>query len=238
MTNAVNTGNGLNYDQFTQDKIASDKAKELSQNVGKANPKGVLDKDAFMKLLLTELKYQDPTSPMDSSKMLEQTSQLATLETQQNTNKMMQGLAKQMKSYSNLNALSALGTMVKYGSGEVIKSNSDDIKIKIYVPEFAKEGEYQIYDKTGEKLISTTKFGNAPAGLHEITWDGKDDNRKEVENGSYIVKVKYKNKDGAVRVANYGEYPIEAVKFINGKPKVKIAGEFTDIDKISEFYRI
>lgn len=236
MPNSVNSGNGFDYNQFTQDKILADKMKELSNKAGKSNPQGALDKDAFMKLLLTELKYQDPTSPMDSAKMLEQTSQLATLETQENTNKMMKELAAQMNTYSNLNALSALGTMAKFGSNEVVKNSNNDIKIKIYVPEFAKEGAYQIFDKNG-KLISATKFGNAPAGLHEITWDGKDSKGQDVENGSYIVKVTYKNNDGAVRVANLGEYPIEGVKFINGKPKVKIAGEFIDIDKISEFYR-
>ena len=51
------------------------------------NPNGVLGKDDFLKLLLLELKYQDPTSPMDSEKILSQTSQLAGLEASENTNK-------------------------------------------------------------------------------------------------------------------------------------------------------
>ena len=48
--------------------------------------KRALQKDDFLKLLLVELQHQDPTEPMDSEKILSQTSQLATLESAQNTN--------------------------------------------------------------------------------------------------------------------------------------------------------
>ncbi len=39
-----------------------------------------LDKQAFLELLVTQLRYQDPTSPMDTSQMMAQTTQLATME--------------------------------------------------------------------------------------------------------------------------------------------------------------
>lgn len=237
MENRVNN-DALNYSQFTQDKILADKERELSQKAGRSNPKASLDKDAFMKLLLTELKYQDPTDPMDSSKMLEQTSQLAALETQENTNKMMKELASQLKDYANLNALGALGTIAKTGSDSILKIDNNDIKIKVFVPEFAVKGSYEIYDTTGEKLITSIGFGNAPAGIHEIIWDGKNNDGKEVENGNYIIKIKYENQDGQKGIATMGDYPIESVKFVDGKAMVKVAGEFVEIDKIREFYRI
>ncbi|MEJ5944063.1 flagellar hook capping FlgD N-terminal domain-containing protein [Pseudokineococcus basanitobsidens] len=43
-------------------------------------PTQTLDKDAFMKLLVTQMRYQDPSSPMDTSQMMAQTSQLTTVE--------------------------------------------------------------------------------------------------------------------------------------------------------------
>ena len=39
-------------------------------------PGTVLDRDAFLKLLVAQLKYQDPTNPADASQMVAQTSQL------------------------------------------------------------------------------------------------------------------------------------------------------------------
>ncbi len=44
------------------------------------NPGSVLDRDAFLKLLVAQLKYQDPTSPTDASAMMAQTSQLTMVE--------------------------------------------------------------------------------------------------------------------------------------------------------------
>jgi len=39
-----------------------------------------LDKQAFLELLVTQLRYQDPTSPMDTSQLMAQTTQLTTME--------------------------------------------------------------------------------------------------------------------------------------------------------------
>lgn len=39
-----------------------------------------LDKDAFLQLLVASLKYQDPSEPMDTSELMAQTTQLASME--------------------------------------------------------------------------------------------------------------------------------------------------------------
>ena len=56
------------------------------------NPNGILGKDDFLNLLLVELQNQDPTDPMDSDKILSQTSELASLEASTNTNKALEDL--------------------------------------------------------------------------------------------------------------------------------------------------
>ncbi|WP_433079950.1 flagellar hook capping FlgD N-terminal domain-containing protein [Dactylosporangium sp. CA-052675] len=45
-----------------------------------AKPGGDLGKDAFLKLLVAQLKYQDPSKPMDNSEFLAQTAQFTTVE--------------------------------------------------------------------------------------------------------------------------------------------------------------
>lgn len=45
-----------------------------------SNPGAELDRDAFLKLLVAQLKYQDPTNPTDPSTMMAQTSQLSMVE--------------------------------------------------------------------------------------------------------------------------------------------------------------
>ena len=44
------------------------------------SPKQSLDSEAFMQLLVTQLRNQDPSSPMDTNQMIAQTTQLAMME--------------------------------------------------------------------------------------------------------------------------------------------------------------
>ncbi|GAB2693910.1 flagellar hook capping FlgD N-terminal domain-containing protein [Thalassiella azotivora] len=43
-------------------------------------PKNELDKDAFLQLLVAQMRYQDPSSPMDTSAFMAQTTQLTSVE--------------------------------------------------------------------------------------------------------------------------------------------------------------
>ena len=65
-----------------------------SSNDAVYNPKSKLDKDAFMKLFLKELEMQDPTDPMDTDKMLEQTAYLSTMEMNNNMQTTLNNLSK------------------------------------------------------------------------------------------------------------------------------------------------
>jgi flagellar basal-body rod modification protein FlgD len=51
-----------------------------SSSTGTTGPKQTMDADVFMKLLITQLRTQDPTAPMDSNAMIAQTTQLASMQ--------------------------------------------------------------------------------------------------------------------------------------------------------------
>jgi len=65
---------GINGKYSTYDK---DKPKEYKSN---------LDKDAFLKLLVTQLKYQDPLEPTKDNEFIAQLAQFSALEQSQNSN--------------------------------------------------------------------------------------------------------------------------------------------------------
>jgi flagellar basal-body rod modification protein FlgD len=69
-----------------------------------------LDKDAFLKLLVTELRHQDPTQPMENKEFISQMAQFSALEQMTNVNKSVQQLNKSSRSAE---AYSLLGKNVK-----------------------------------------------------------------------------------------------------------------------------
>jgi flagellar basal-body rod modification protein FlgD len=57
-----------------------------------------MGKDAFMKLLITQLKYQDPTRPMEDREFITQMAQFSALEQMTNMNKEITSLARSTRS--------------------------------------------------------------------------------------------------------------------------------------------
>ena len=86
-------------------------ANGLYANTPTRVPKQTLDSEAFMSLLVTQLKNQDPSSPMDTNAMIGQTTQLAMMEQLTGMNKTSgENFALQMR----VAASALIGQQVSY----------------------------------------------------------------------------------------------------------------------------
>jgi flagellar basal-body rod modification protein FlgD len=103
-----------------------------------------LDREAFLKLLVAQLKYQDPSKPMDSSEMISQSAQLSvvdklesissTLAESNSANRLTLGGAVIGKQVTYLEkdgaTMSALVTGVAFdGATTVLKAGTTDIPL-------------------------------------------------------------------------------------------------------------
>ncbi len=204
------------------------------------NPKGNLDGKAFMKLLLTELKYQDPTQPMDSEKMLAQTSQLATLETQESTNKLMKELAQSLKSQTssgaNAYAISAIGKLASIGKVDIaVTKEQTGTGFDIYFPENGDGPGKLIIKDNKNNEIYMRDIENIKKGVQNFQWDLKDNTGKRVENDTYTVSVEYVGEDGKTHTVKPGLYPVEAVKFVKGEAQLKVGHSYVPMKNVKEF---
>ncbi|EAH5523968.1 TPA: flagellar basal body rod modification protein [Campylobacter jejuni] len=216
-----------------------------------SNPNATLDKDAFLKLLLIELQHQDPTDPMDSDKMLTQTSQLSALEMQQNTNTTMQKMVETMQKLSDsfstsmsTSALGAIGKMATVSDNKIKLTGADElIALKMYLPEDSDENgvTLEIYDSNNKLVFSEKSDAKSISqGLFTMEWPGRNNDGVYAGDGEYTVKMVYNNKNGEKITANYGTYPIEGVVFKDGVAYAKMAGQEVPFDAIQEItdYRL
>lgn len=213
--------------------ISSTAASATTASSGATNPNGVLGKDDFLKLLLLELKYQDPTSPMDSEKILAQTSQLATLESSQNTNKALETLAAALNSSMQYSGISAIGKIADTGSNAVILSEGTPVDFELYFPTALQNGDINILDNNGQ-ILRTMKIGATDAGVAKYTWDGKDSNGAALKEGIYYIESTYTDAAGASATTRIGRYPIESIKFDGGTTYAKLGSSYVDFSTIKE----
>lgn len=197
------------------------------------NPNGVLGKDDFLKLLLLELKYQDPTAPMDSEKILSQTSQLATLEASSNTNKALETLAASLSSSMQYSGIAAIGKIADTGSNAIVREEGENVDFELYFPEDVTSGKVNILDNNGN-ILRSMAIGATDAGIAKYTWDGTNNNGTELDEGVYYVESTYTKADGTNATSRVGLYPIESIKFDGGKTYAKLGSNYVDFSTIKE----
>jgi flagellar basal-body rod modification protein FlgD len=194
-----------------------------------------LSNDDFMTLLLVELQNQDPTEPTDTEQILTQTSQLATLEATDNTNKALEDLVATMKASSDFSAISAIGKTADLGSNAITLTEGEESTFEIYFPSDVAYGNVEILDSDG-RVISTISAEAGDAGLYTYTWDGKDSAGNSVDEGIYYVTASYTNSAGEALNTRVGTYPIESVRFDEGETYVKVGSGYIPLENVVEIY--
>ena len=71
-----------------------------------------MGKDEFLKMLVAQLKHQDPMNPMDGTAFTAQLAQFSSLEQLQNINTQLTSFTKQQQSLGNAQAVNLIGREV------------------------------------------------------------------------------------------------------------------------------
>ncbi|MDF1883159.1 flagellar hook capping protein [Sulfurimonas sp. SAG-AH-194-C21] len=204
-------------------------------NVADGNPNGILGKDDFLKLLLVQLQYQDPTAPTDSETILNQTSQLAALESTQNTTRALEKLSVALVGSQQFSAIAAIGKTADLGSDSISYTEGINSTFEVYFPNAVEQGIIDITDKDGN-TVGTLDLAKNPAGVYQFTWDGLDAAGNAASSGIYSVNANYTDQAGAAQQTRLGAYPIESMRFENGNTLVKVGSNYVPLEDIVEIY--
>jgi flagellar basal-body rod modification protein FlgD len=146
----------------------------------------VLGKDAFLKLLVTQLQNQDPLNPLDDKEFIAQLAQFSSLEQMSNVAAGITALTEKTAQQDMLSAVNYIGKEVTATGSEITKSGSYVSPVYFTLQDTASTVFANIYD-ANKNLVRTEKLTSMQAGEFEFTWDGTDYNGAVVNNGQYNV---------------------------------------------------
>lgn len=139
----------------------------------------------FLKLLMTQLKNQDPSSPMDTNQFTTELVQFSSVEQQINTNSSLTQLIQLTQSGALLQSSSLVGHSVSIANSDMpVQNGAGHIQFTAAAPGAV---AVSVYDSTGkhlgDNLVQATK------GVNNWAWNATDANGTQQPDGAYKVVV-------------------------------------------------
>src|SRR3954447_21683026 len=150
------------------------------------------DYSNFLTLLTTQLKNQDPLSPMDATQFTQQLVQFSAVEQQINGNKKLDQLIGLQSTANAYGAVGFVGTSIAANSNDVPLQNGKS-KFDYTIEKASGAATLKILDASGN--IVMLKQVDAAVGTHPVEWDGTDYFGNKLKDGKYTVSVSYKDQN-------------------------------------------
>ncbi|WP_420997254.1 flagellar hook assembly protein FlgD [Cupriavidus sp. 30B13] len=142
----------------------------------------------FLTMLVTQMNNQDPLNPMDNSQLTSQLAQISQVSGMQTMNNTLQALLSQVAASRAMDSASLIGHTVMVPGNTTTVAGGVPTQIGVDLPSTADAVTVNVLDKDGN-IVRTIDMKGQVAGVHDITWDGKNDAGVPVADGDYTFKV-------------------------------------------------
>lgn len=129
--------------------------------------------DRFLKLLVTQMRNQDPLNPLQNAEVTSQLAQISTVTGVDKLNATMEALSQVIASAQTMQATSLVGRSV-LAPGRELEVGDKGAVAGMNLKEAAALVTVEILDKAN-KVVRSFELKNHPAGLSTFEWDGLDD---------------------------------------------------------------
>jgi len=146
--------------------------------------------DRFLKLLVAQMRNQDPLNPMDNAQVTTQMAQISTVRGIETLNDSMSALVANLGRGSPLEALGLIGRQV-LAAGSTIERLSDAdgaVRAGFELPSAADAVRAQVVDAAGN-VVYSRDWGKTAAGMQTFEWDGRTSQGTPAPAGTYRLRV-------------------------------------------------
>lgn len=173
------------------------------------NDRTELGQQDFLRLMTTQLQYQDPFKPMESGEFLGQMAQFSTVSGIQSMQESLATLSTALTSSQSLQAAALVGhgVMVPGDSGYLF---GEDGLVGAVNLESAGRVSVEITDGAGQ-VVRRLDLGEQPAGEARFSWDGLDAEGEAMPEGSYGLKATVTDASGSTAASTQALALVQSV---------------------------
>ena len=204
-------------DQATQNAVNSFQAKYGEHPKEARAVKKALDKDDFMRIMITEMKHQDPTKPMDSDRMATQMAQVTSVEQLKNVSTAIEKLSDKNSASDRLAMSAMIGKTVTVDKSRFTHQKGTLAPINFDLGEDAQKIKISVLNEKGEE-IATRELEPMKAGTNVYNWDGLNESNLQSGSGTYTVRIDAENAKGAkIKIDPISQESVMGVSFEGGE---------------------
>ncbi|MCM8596238.1 flagellar hook assembly protein FlgD [Accumulibacter sp.] len=152
-----------------------------------ATPASEEVQDRFLKLLVTQLKNQDPLNPLDNAAVTSQLSQISTVAGVEKLNTTLETLLNSYHDDQAAQAAALIGRQVLVPGSHLTLSRGTALA-GVSLGEAADSVAIQIVDPSG-RVVQSRTLGPCNAGSFSFIWDGMTDSGSAAPPGTYSFAV-------------------------------------------------
>jgi flagellar basal-body rod modification protein FlgD len=195
-----------------------------------------LGQDAFLQLLVTQLQYQDPLSPMDDKEFVAELAQFSSLEQLTEINSGIENLASVGATQQLMGAVNFIGKKIEATGSAMGLTGGKATAVTFTLPNDAETCLVNVMNSAGQ-TVRTVDLGATKAGEVEFTWDGKDYDGNVMEDGQYQVAMTATDADGNIlKTTSTMTGTVKGIKQEKGTYYLDIGNDryaaFTDITNV------
>ena len=198
------------------------------------NPKGdMANTETFMKLLVAELKQQDPMDPMQARDMVAQLAQLSSVQKLSTIDQKLGALQDGTMAGAGMQSANLIGKKVTASTNRVTLNSTSTPAGSYKLQSAAEAVKVNVVDGTGQ-VVRTIETGAQGAGAQSFQWDGRDSTGKRVPNGAYNFSVTATDSKGTpVPVSTEVKGLVTEITYESGAPEVVVGGAHVSLADVT-----